>query len=356
MNNIILNKTLTVIVMILSIIISFFIFKKLFFILLPFYIGYLISKLFIPVITKLNIKHKHLKTLIIFILIFLFIISISFILTSLGKAIITFLSENIVNNNSLKESISIYYNELLKNTIDLPFNLTIRISSIIENSIKSFNNFLISKSQLIVENSFRFLKFLPQILVFIIITFISAFFFTKDNKKLHKYYNDYFQKYTNKIKNNYYYKLLRNDILKVFLGYLKAQLILMSITFVIASISFFIIGIDNFLIKSLAISIIDALPIFGTAIILIPWILSKIILKNYFHAISLSIIYLILTTTRQSLEPKIFSSQIGLYPLVTLFSIYAGLKTLGVMGIFIGPILVITLQTFIKFKEKHERF
>ena len=43
-------------------------------------------------------------------------------------------------------------------------------------------------------------------------------------------------------------------------------------------------------------------------------------------------------------EPKILGSFIGLYPLLTLFSVYAGAKLAGFFGIFLFPIAAITLK------------
>jgi predicted PurR-regulated permease PerM len=48
-------------------------------------------------------------------------------------------------------------------------------------------------------------------------------------------------------------------------GYIKAQLILMGITFTQLCIGFSLLGISSPLLLSLLISLIDALPILGTA-------------------------------------------------------------------------------------------
>ena len=66
------------------------------------------------------------------------------------------------------------------------------------------------------------------------------------------------------------------------------------------------------------------------------------------------IIYLSIILTRQLLEPKILSSQIGIHPLLTLLSMFIGLRLFGVLGMIIGPILAVILKTVLH--VRHEKF
>ncbi|MBQ3390871.1 MAG: AI-2E family transporter, partial [Clostridia bacterium] len=43
-------------------------------------------------------------------------------------------------------------------------------------------------------------------------------------------------------------------------------------------------------------------------------------------------------------EPKIVGSSIGLHPIATLISIYAGLNFFGIFGMFLLPIALIVLK------------
>lgn len=352
MGNIIFNKIFTIIIIIFLIILSFIIFKKAFIIILPFYLGYLVSKLFIPILKKLKTKHKHLLTIFTFILILLFITIISFLFYIIIKSLTDYLSINLIQNGELRSTMFYYFNLINENKLKLPFDFSITIDSIITNSLQSLLDTLINQIQIIVENSLKFLAFLPEILVFILITFISAFFFTKDNELITIFFNKHIKKYFDKLKNNYYYMHIKKDVFTVFYGYMRSQFILMGITFIICLVGLGIIGINNFIVKAFLISLIDFFPLFGTAIVLLPWVTIKLLIGNYFHAIYLLILYLILTTTRQSMEPKIFSSQIGIYPLITLLSIYTGLKTIGFLGIFIGPIIAVLINNLIKQKTR----
>ncbi len=94
------------------------------------------------------------------------------------------------------------------------------------------------------------------------------------------------------------------------------------------------------------VGISDAIPIVGTGVIMIPWILWTIITGDMPLAFGLTIIYLLGIIIRQIMEPKIVGSQIGLHPLVTLLAMYIGLKFFGILGMFVGPVSIIIVKNF----------
>jgi predicted PurR-regulated permease PerM len=44
------------------------------------------------------------------------------------------------------------------------------------------------------------------------------------------------------------------------------------------------------------------------------------------------------------LEPRVVSNKIGIHPIFTLIAMYTGFKLSGIIGLFIGPIILIILQ------------
>jgi len=53
------------------------------------------------------------------------------------------------------------------------------------------------------------------------------------------------------------------------------------------------------------------------------------------------------------IEPKIVSGHIGIHPIFTLIAMYTGFKFIGVLGMIIGPILLIILKNiFATFIDK----
>ena len=52
-----------------------------------------------------------------------------------------------------------------------------------------------------------------------------------------------------------------------------------------------------------------------------------------------------MSVVRQLIEPRIVGNKIGIHPIFTLIAMYTGFKLMGVMGLFIGPIMLIILKS-----------
>ena len=144
-----------------------------------------------------------------------------------------------------------------------------------------------------------------------------------------------------------------NGLVKSLGGYLKAQGIMISITFLELFIFFSVYGMKYSLILAITIAIIDALPILGTGTVLIPWSIFNLALGNYKLAIFLIILYFFVLVVRQLIEPRVVASQIGVYPLLTLLAMYTGVKLIGLFGVIVGPIvLIIAKNVFEQFYKQ----
>ena len=51
-----------------------------------------------------------------------------------------------------------------------------------------------------------------------------------------------------------------------------------------------------------------------------------------------------MTVARQICEPRIVGKQIGIHPIFTLIAMYTGFKLCGVIGLLVGPIILIVLK------------
>ena len=54
-----------------------------------------------------------------------------------------------------------------------------------------------------------------------------------------------------------------------------------------------------------------------------------------------------MSIVRQFIEPKIVSGSIGIHPIFTLIAMYTGFKLIGIMGMLVGPIVLIILKSII---------
>lgn len=188
----------------------------------------------------------------------------------------------------------------------------------------------------------------PRVFVAVIMFILATHFLVSDKARI----NEFFNKIT-KNKLSGFTDGFKNVSKKSVAKYIKAQFTIMLVTLTELIIGFFIIewlGILNLeytFVIVFCIAVLDALPIFGTGAVLIPWSIYGIIVGNFPLAIAMLVIYLVCLVVRQMIEPKIVGESLGIHPLITLLSMYVGLKTIGVGGLIIFPILtVLVIQLF----------
>lgn len=135
-------------------------------------------------------------------------------------------------------------------------------------------------------------------------------------------------------------ELFKSNIIKVAKGYL----IIMCITFLELTAGLLLLRVNFAVPLAALIALIDIIPVLGVGTVLLPWALIQLISGNYFMAIGLLVLYLIITVARNIIEPKIISKQVGLNPLVTLLAMYCGLRLFGLVGMIGLPVAIIILS------------
>lgn len=134
------------------------------------------------------------------------------------------------------------------------------------------------------------------------------------------------------------------DLKNSFGGFFRAQLILMAITFFELVIVMLLLKVDNAVGIAAVTALIDALPVFGTGIVLVPWGIYSIMLGNLARGITLLIAWGLVNLVRSCIQAKLLGDQIGLDPLASLISIYIGWRVWHVWGMLLFPILFVTIQ------------
>lgn len=186
---------------------------------------------------------------------------------------------------------------------------------------------------------------LPQAFLYIIISLVSAFFMSRDREKMSGFVFAQLSPDWRELARS-----VKNDLLLALVGYIKALMILVTISFFEVLIGYNIIGIRYSLFLAIITAVADIIPILGPGTVLIPGAVISLINGDYFTGIGFLIIYIIVTMVRQFLEPRIVGDNIGLHPLVTLISIYLGFRLFNVAGVVLGPIFAIIIKSLQKSK------
>lgn len=332
-------------ILIVLIIIASIIAVKLSVFYIPFIVAYVISLLVDPMIKWVNRKTnltRKVSSMIILATIFLIIISIivfgviSLIseATNLLSGLNTYLDKIIEMIKEISNKIDFdkfQLSEEVKGIVgDTATNLVSNVTEFIKNTLSSFISSVTS---------------IPRMLIYVVITILATYFITSD-----KFY--ILDRMEHHLPKKLVGKIIKfTDDMKYSLGgYLKAQIILIGISFVIVLVGlniFYFMGmnIEYPVLMALLIGFVDALPILGSGTIMIPWTLISLLNKDYGTASSILGLYILIVVVKQILEPKIVSSKIGIHPFFTLIAMYTGFKLIGILGLLVGPIALIILKS-----------
>ena len=305
----------------------------------PFLIGILIAVAVERLVNFFIVKFKWPRKLVGTILVILVYLLIAAIFGLIITALVGEAMEISKNIPTIYEESKIEYNAIYKSIIDFMDNTPDTVS----NSIYELGLQLLAKltqyATNIVNGVIDFIMFVPNIIIYVIITFLATLFLVTDRRTITRYLTD--------ILPNELVKKVSNVVIKSFksLGsYLKAMCIMIGITFIELLIAFLILKQPYPLTLALIVAIVDALPILGTGTVLIPWAIYSAITGNIGMGIALLVVYLVITVVRQLLEPRIVSENIGVHPFITLLAMYIGFKIFGLFGLIVGPVVMVIFK------------
>ncbi len=134
---------------------------------------------------------------------------------------------------------------------------------------------------------------------------------------------------------------VKDIFMSAFGGYVKSQLILSAGVFIILTIGFLLMRQPYGLLLAFGLSVLDFIPIIGAGTVMVPWAVIDMILAQYGEAAALMAVWGVIVLFRRFAEPKILGDQTGLSPILSLVGIYVGMKVGGVLGMVVGPLLLL---------------
>jgi sporulation integral membrane protein YtvI len=134
------------------------------------------------------------------------------------------------------------------------------------------------------------------------------------------------------------------DMSNAFLGTIRVQFILMCLSTVLGILGMYVLGIPYALLLGAFFGLAGFIPVLGSAILTIPWALGALVIGDVSLAIKVISLQIVISIIRHIVEPKLLANTVGLDTLSTLFALYVGLKLMGILGLFIGPIILIGVK------------
>lgn len=177
---------------------------------------------------------------------------------------------------------------------------------------------------------------IPMWITVIFIVILSTYFFSRDMTNIKKRVLSIFSE-----SGREKFETVWFQGIKMLTQYAKAYLFIYFLTFIQTLIGFTVLGVKYTVLLSIICAVADVLPVFGIGIIYLPLSLIYLLSGNYFAGIGIIILFVLISSVRQIVEPKIVSTSLGIHPITTLVAIFIGLKTFGLIGMIFFTFLIV---------------
>ena len=313
---------------------------------MPFVIGWIIAMIANPLVrfleSRLRIVRRHSSALIV-VLVLAAVIGLGYFLISrlLWQAfeLAKDLPDLYVAASEELREISARFDDVFRM---LPVSVQDAWNNLAGNVGQSMSVLVQKIASPTVEIAGNVAKSIPKILVNVIVTILSSYFFIAERDKIIEFWRRYIPDGGSR-----YYRYLKGDMKRLVGGYFLAQFKIMFVVAAILLAGFFILGIKYSFLLALLVAILDFLPLFGTGTVLIPWAVVKLLVGEYPMAVGLILLYVLTQVVRQVIQPKIVVDSMGLPPLMTLFFLYLGFKLHGISGMILAvPIGILVIDLF----------
>jgi len=312
----------------------------------PFILGIMIACFVVRISEKLRCNHK------------LFRIGLSILIYGVIGAAITLLAAKGVSSVSriikwipevyelkLVPLAALVYDWCMETVRVLDPALINALEIVLESLFSALKNLLSALSGIVVELLSGIATGVPSLILSLLAMVFSTVFVVSDYERIAAFASENIPSSIKRILKNI--RVYLTDTLFVVI---RSYALIMLLTFTELSILFTLFGIENAVLKASLIAMLDILPILGTGGIMIPWAVISLLLGYTPLGIRLLIIYIIVTVVRNYVEPKIVGTQLGLHPIITLVSMFIGLRLFGFWGLFGLPVGISFL-----WKQKKEK-
>ncbi len=253
-------------------------------------------------------------------------------------------------NVLLTEATNFYQNtdiEAIKDTISETLNFEIgeKTEQYIQETTQAGADYLLSK----VSN---FLLSIPNLIIKLVIVIFVLFYALRDGKQVLETV-----KKALPMSESHKKRILKKfdtTIKSLFYGEIAISLI----EGIIASIGFYLLGVNSPLIWGILVGLVALLPAIGPTIVWGPMAIIYFLMGETTTAIGIAIFGLLILTILLDavVRAKILGMQGHIHPIIILVGVLGGLAAFGVIGLIIGPLILVLLELTIEIylEMKHE--
>lgn len=180
---------------------------------------------------------------------------------------------------------------------------------------------------------------LPRVFIIIVVSAVATLLISSSYPNVKRFISNLFPR-----RWHVSAQAISEDLGAAVVGYLRSQAILVSVTSIATIGGLLLMGNRYAVTLGVMAGLLDIVPIVGTGMLFVPWAVALFIMGSFGEGLKILVMWIVIMTVRQFLEPKVLSKGIGIHPLPTLISMYVGLQLIGGYGLIVGPALVICYE------------
>lgn len=235
--------------------------------------------------------------------------------------------------NKIEPIVTMAYNWVRETVRMLDPALISTLESLLDSLLVSLKNLITGLSAGAVNLVSKIVTGVPNLILSLLAMIFSTLFVVADYDRISEFSKTKIPAPVQKILQN-----VRSYLTDTLFVVIRSYALIMILTFTELSILFSLFGIEHPVIKAALIAVLDIMPILGTGGIMIPWAVTSLVLGYTRLGLELFLIYAIVTIVRNYVEPKIVGAQLGIHPIISLVSMFVGLRLFGFWGLFGLPV------------------
>lgn len=304
----------------------------------PFVIGFIVAYLLKSPISFFSRKLKAPRKPVALLTVLLFYAVIGSLIALLSVKLVGGITGFMSRLPSIYENYAVPYLAQVMGNIEsvlyeMDDSLVAAVNGMGSQVLSSLGNMVSKLSGSAISFVSSFAASLPGLFINLVLMIISSFFIAGDYEKLRDFCMKQLSDHSREL-----FTTIKEYVVGTLWVCIRSYALIMTITFTELSIGLSILKLNHAILIAACIAVFDVLPVLGTGGVMIPWIVLSAVRGNFGLALGLLVVYIVVTIIRNIIEPKIVGGQLGLHPVVTLASMYAGVRLLGGIGLFGFPI------------------
>ncbi len=275
---------------------------------------------------------------LIVILFFALMAGILFIAFSQLRSLTTYLTAFFARRHVADELVASLHSFLLQMSGGLMTDATINaVQSQIESILRDLVQRIPSLLTSLVNRFGEFVADLPIILFTLVVVIMSGYYFISDSKSVTAFVRRNVPHTSFREKTGRLITTLGTKLFRIMGGYL----LLFMFTFAVSLVGLVLIRMPYALVFALVAAFVDFLPVLGIGATMTPIAIYMFLNGSVWGAIGAAATGIVITVVRRVIEPPILGGAMQLHPLATLFAMIVGVGLYGLLGLLIGPVVLV---------------